>query len=529
MHCNFEKQFGGQVQNLDHHHRNNDVALLKQELDHLKATVAAASQADLTVVELLLRENRRQHASEPYPDYVPTWIDLAQENGGVAFYCLDFASGRLQWLHSGHRLFGYDSGTEPPTLDQWLSRIAPVDRERIGRVLQDSGKNGTPVDQQFRIALPGSKAVRWIQDRASVQFDSQAKPVRIVGVHIDVTAILDAQRAVEESELRFRQTFENANVGVAHVSTSGRFVRCNPRLCQMLGRPAHELASLTFQDITHPDDLDADLGMVERLLSGKISSYTMEKRYIRPDGDILWTDLNVSLLRDTDGQPLNFVSVITDIDGRKKAQEQVQLLLGEADHRVKNLLSVVSVIVKSSARTADSVNEFEEHLSRRLTGIAASHDLLMNKAISGGELSELIRRQLGIFTEVTADRLVLCGEPVQLAPAAVHAFGMVLHELATNACKYGALSSDTGAVHISWSIEAATASLRFEWQERGGPLVTAPQTQGFGSRILQRVLSGTFGGRTNLLLEPDGARFTAHVPLQSIARDALASLPHGSE
>lgn len=322
--------------------------------------------------------------------------------------------------------------------------------------------------------------------------------------------------ALRKSEEQFRRTFELANVGVAHVSPGGRFIRVNDYFCHLLGRPQDELLDLTFQDLTHPEDLDADLHLLEKLLAGDIESYTLEKRYIRPGGALHWAELSVSLLRHADGTPMNFISVVSDIQDRKQAQEQIELVLGEANHRIKNLLTVIGAIVKTSARTAASARDLEQIVSGKIIGISASHDLLMGKYQTGALLDTLILRQLDVFTSVASERVILEGDPVELNPKAVHAFGMVLHELATNACKHGALSNETGRVRIVWTIDDDTGTLAFSWTEEGGPPVTASGHKGFGTRTLERMLGGGLGGTARHSLLPEGARFEAWLPAGAI-------------
>lgn len=323
------------------------------------------------------------------------------------------------------------------------------------------------------------------------------------------------QQQLRLGEEQFRQTFDHANVGLAHVSLDGRFIRANACLCRLLERSEEELLALSFQEITHPDDLESDLDLLREVLDGRRETYTMEKRYLRPGGAIVWADLSVSLLRDAAGKPLHFVSIIADSHARKLAQEHLELVLSEANHRVKNLLSVVTAIVRSSSRSAGSVRELEEAVSARLAGIAASHDLLMGKSIHGGRLAELIRRQLEVFTDCAIERVAMSGPPIQLTPAAVHAFGMVLHELATNACKYGALSNDTGRVSVTWHVDPDDGLLHFHWSESGGPTVSEAGQQGFGTRALLRMLSGSLGGRATHTLAPEGAQFEASVPVET--------------
>ena len=129
---------------------------------------------------------------------------------------------------------------------------------------------------------------------------------------------------MQESEERFRATFEQAAVGIAHVAPEGKWLKVNSRICKIVGYTPEELLQLTFQDITHPDDLEADLGYVKQLLAGEINNYSMEKRYIHKNGEDVWINLTVSLVRNEIGEPKYFIAVVEDISERRQIQEELR-------------------------------------------------------------------------------------------------------------------------------------------------------------------------------------------------------------
>ena len=137
----------------------------------------------------------------------------------------------------------------------------------------------------------------------------------------------EANQVIRESEERFRTIFEQAAVGIALVTPDGRFLRLNEKFSDITGYSEDEMLERTFQDITHPDDLDSDLAYIRQLLAGEIDSYAMEKRYFRRDGEIVWVNLTVSLQRQTTGEPDYFISVVEDITERKKLQEERDRIL----------------------------------------------------------------------------------------------------------------------------------------------------------------------------------------------------------
>jgi two-component system sensor histidine kinase UhpB len=148
----------------------------------------------------------------------------------------------------------------------------------------------------------------------------------------DVTEQKRAEEVLRESEERFRSTFEQAAVGLAHVAPDGTFLRINQRFCDIVGYTRDEMLCQTFQDVTHPDDLETDLDYVRQVLDGEIQSYSMEKRYIRKDGPLVWVDLTVSLVREPAGEPKYFISAARDISRRKQAEEGLARRVEELEH-----------------------------------------------------------------------------------------------------------------------------------------------------------------------------------------------------
>jgi PAS domain S-box-containing protein len=177
------------------------------------------------------------------------------------------------------------------------------------------------------------------------------------GIVRDVTERRLAEDRLRASENRFRATFDQAAVGIAHVTLDGRWLRLNQRYCEILGYSPAEALGLSFQDVTHPDDLDADLQYLQRLVSGEIVTYSMEKRYIRRDRTVIWVNLTVAMVRDDDGAPAYFISVVEDIDRKKRAETALRVLadvsaaLGTAHDVSETLAAVCRVMVPAVADT----------------------------------------------------------------------------------------------------------------------------------------------------------------------------------
>ena len=317
-----------------------------------------------------------------------------------------------------------------------------------------------------------------------------------------------ARRALAESEARFRASFENAAIGIAHVAPDGRWLRVNPALRRMLGYRADELVTKSFQDITHPDDLAADLPQVELMREGKIDSYDMDKRYVRKDGTIVWGRLAVGCVRKRDGSIDYFVSAIEDISERKAHEERIHLLMREVNHRDKNILSLVQAIARQTA--AREPGNFIGRFTERIRALAANQDLLVRNEWNGAEIADLVRSQLAHFADLIGSRITLHGRKLRLQATCAQAIGLALHELATNAGKYGALSTDRGHVDVCWGIDGDT--LTTSWTERDGPPVSAPQRRGFGTIVMEAMAERSVDGNVDLDYAPSGLTWRLTCP-----------------
>jgi PAS domain S-box-containing protein len=309
-----------------------------------------------------------------------------------------------------------------------------------------------------------------------------------------ITKQVEMRHALAESESLFRATFENAAVGISHITPDGKFLRFNKALSRILGWPANELIAKSLQEITHPDDLAAELAQSEQLREGKIDSYSVDKRDLRKDGTIVWIRRTVSCVRRSDRSIDYFVSVIEDISARKRAEEQVHLLMREANHRVRNLLGLVQAIARQT--TAGSAEGFIGRFMERIQALAANQDLLGRDQRRGADLEDLVRAQLALFADLIGSRITVHGPKLCLNATAAQAIGLALHELATNAGKYGALSTDAGRVDVGWQLSGD--ALTMSWTERDGPPVQPPDHRGFGTTVVDAMARRALGGEVQL-------------------------------
>src|SRR6185312_722503 len=227
-------------------------------------------------------------------------------------------------------------------------------------------------------------------------------------------------------------------------------------------------------------------------------------------------DLTVHPLTDIRGETIGIIAGAVDITRYKEQEARIRLLMRELTHRSKNLLTVIQAIMRQTASNSSSFADFETRFSARLDSLAGSHDLLVREDWQGAAMRELVRSQLGHYTDRGGSQIELTGEPLQIRPDAAQHIGMALHELATNAAKYGALSIPTGKVHVSWTVRTSPdgkSICHLSWEETGGPPVERPSRRGFGRVVIERTVARALGGEVCIDYAETGLRWMLRFPV----------------
>ncbi len=254
----------------------------------------------------------------------------------------------------------------------------------------------------------------------------------------------------------------------------------------------------------HPDDMERMWQRVTKALDPTGDGrYDVEYRVRQPDGSWRWLSawgLVEYEGESTERKPIAIAGASRDLTDRKRAEELEQMLLGELNHRVKNTLATIHAITVQTLRNADDLPSASETLEQRIMSMARAHDLLTARTWTGADLADVVARALEAFPPEQIDT---SGPSVELSSRHVLSLSLALHELATNATKYGALSCQEGHVAVQWS--ATAGELWICWREEGGPPVATPLKSGFGSRLLQQLI-GEIGGTIELDYDPAGLR-----------------------
>jgi PAS domain S-box-containing protein len=329
--------------------------------------------------------------------------------------------------------------------------------------------------------------------------------------------------AAETTRARLRFALEAGRLGAWELDVETRAYEASDLCKANYGRGPDQ--AFTFDDLIasiHSDDRDRMLkAMDDAIRSG--AEYDIEYRVAYPSGELHWLHARGRAAQTADhGGVRRMAGVSLDVTERKRAEERQRLLLNELNHRVKNTLAAVQSIASQTLRNAASARDFRKTFEARLLALSQTHDLLTGQSWEAANLGDILTAELRPHAggrEGGGSRFVLqADKDVRLNPKAAVALGMAIHELATNAAKYGALSVPGGRVTVRSQIVdgGGNAHLEVEWSESGGPTVTAPGRRGFGSRLLEQGLAAELDGRVKLEFRPDGVRCRMELPMQAL-------------
>jgi PAS domain S-box-containing protein len=336
----------------------------------------------------------------------------------------------------------------------------------------------------------------------------------------------EARRRLEELQLREAQLFESEAKFQAIANSVDQMIWAtradgyhdyyNDRWYEFTGVPKASTDGVGWNGMFHPQDQQmAWQRWRHSLETGE--PYEIEYRLRHRSGTYRWVLGRAQPLRDKDGTILRWYGTCTDIHEIKIAEEQRQLMLGEMNHRVKNTLAMVNVMVSQTLRHADSLSEARASIQSRIGMMAQAHDRLINATWSETQITDVVEAALAPHRSEEG-HFTITGPDLPIGSKQALALTMALHELSTNASKYGALSVPDGKVRIEWTIKQSEGQdmFRFKWRESGGPLLQAPTRRGFGSRMIEQALAGYFGGEAELVYDSLGLRFSLTAPLEGL-------------
>lgn len=333
--------------------------------------------------------------------------------------------------------------------------------------------------------------------------------------------VAERTAALEASTERLRQSEERrslalaaAQMGSCEVDLVAGVAIWDEGQCRIFGLPGPEYRA-TLDDLRpliHAEDWEAVHEFGRQIISEGRSGQT-EFRILRPDGEMRWCSASFAASLSPAGEPLRVSGVTLDITERKEAEQKQTLLALEVDHRARNMLAVVQSILRLTR--ADSVADMVTALDGRIRALARAHTLLSNSRWQGADLGRLVAEEMDPYRDDDSERVITTGPTVMLRPTLAQALALALHELATNAAKYGALSVLTGRVSVTW--ELRPDHLQLDWAESGGPAASPPTKRGFGTRVVVANIEQDLGGRATFSWSPDGLKCSLSVPRTHVA------------
>ncbi len=420
---------------------------------------------------------------------------------------------------AAERLYGFDASEAlgRPLSEIYQSRWPQLEDRAVAKTILD--KCGEWRGECIHILRDGREMN--VEAGAAVLRDTTGLSAGTLSVVRDVTGRKRHEDEVLVSEVRYRRLFEAARDGILILDpATGKIIDANPVVTQMLGCPDTRLVGKTLFEVGLLTDDGVGHDMVAELKRANQIRFE-NLPFESPSGRHHDVEFVANLYSENDRPVIQ--CNIRDITERRRSEEHVKLLMAEVNHRAKNMLAVVQAVAYQTAKFGDPAT-LADRLSGRIGALAAGQDLLVKSQWQGVEVADLITAQLAHFKDLMGARVLADGPPALLTAEAAQGIGMALHELATNAAKYGALSNSEGRVRIVWQIiDDPKPTFSISWLEEGGPRAEASGRRGFGQIVMGRMAEAAVQGVARITYGAGGLAWTLTAPLD----DALATAKVG--
>jgi PAS domain S-box-containing protein len=341
------------------------------------------------------------------------------------------------------------------------------------------------------------------------------RDLRLLDVLARQAADLIERKQTEHNAHRLAAIVDSSHDAIVSKDLNGIITSWNHGAEHLFGYTADEMIGRPVTTLIPLDRHSEEVVILERIRRGESVDHYETVRQ-RKDGSLIDISLTVSPLRDAEGNVVGASKIARDISEKKQAQARQEFLTREIQHRTKNLFAVVLAVVSRSFAGKSTVEDAEAAVVSRLRSLGQTHVMLIEKEWQGADLCDIVRTEISPY----AGRVNVDGPKLMLTARPAQNFALALHELATNAAKYGALSNATGRVHISWSRHASNGrnDFTFRWQEQGGPPVSTPTQKGFGSAVLEQVMAEHFEEPPQIQFEPTGVVYALNGSLANLVQ-----------
>jgi PAS domain S-box-containing protein len=400
----------------------------------------------------------------------------------------------------------------------FFANVHPLDREILSHAVKDAVETGEPFREEYRIAHPDGR-ILWVSARGRCLRNEQGEPACFPGVVIDVTERKETEYRLREADLRRELAMSAAELGSWDHDLASGIRRYDARARAMMGLTLAESADIANSyAVIHADDRARVEQAARQAIDPERSGPFRETFRVidRNSGDTRWLSA-IGRTEFRNGICTRFIGVLDDVTEEKRAEAHRQLLTNELTHRVKNTLAVVGSIVDASIRSAPDLMTARREASNRLMTFGRAHDLLTATSWVSADVGAVVDSVIAALS-LPVERLDIRGGALKLGPRPALQLSLALHELATNAVKYGALSNDTGRISIDWGLtDEGEPTFHFGWIERGGPPVEPPARRGFGTRLIEAATAAEFRGASKMDHAAAGLRWTLDAPLTGLA------------
>ena len=454
-------------------------------------------------------------ADDPARHLAPADAHLAAivESSSDAIISKDLDGIVQSWNRAAERIFGW---TAEEMIGQSIRRLIPADRQAEEDSILRRVRAGELV--------PKFNTVRTRKDGGSVLLAITVSPIKaadgtIIGaskIAHDITEQTMIQQNLEDSELRFRGLADNIPQLAWIAMADGNPVWFNRQWIELTGVDWNEIDSeerARFQHPDHSEKVRAKWASEIARGEGWEDIFPLRSK----NGGYRWFLSRAQPIRNSEGKISMWFGTGTDVTEQREHEQQIELLMGEVSHRSKNMLAIVQSILHRTA--GDVAPEFVAGFEKRIAALAANQDMLIHRGWTGATMNEIVRSQLQPVGELVDERISLEG-PTDLVirPRAAEALGLAVHELLTNALKYGALSNREGKVAVAWQARGTVDEPTFEveWRESGGPPVAAPQRSGFGSILIERNIRAALSAKVEIDYAPDGLVWKVVAPYERV-------------
>lgn len=432
-------------------------------------------------------------------------LALATQAAGIGIWDWNVETGEFFYSPQARRIYGFTQD-EPITFELLRQRTHPQDylhvEPALSRALDPLVRSQE--SYRYRISRADTGEERWLLAHGGAVFEYN-QPTRYTGTLQDITEDVTIQARLQDEQARLQLALSAADLAIWELDVASNRVTVSRELNRLYRFPEDASPSIAeLQALYAPGEQERVERESGEVFAAGNRTIRFEAKHQWPDGVVKWISVRAEVLVNDEGVPTRVIGVAMDVTDRRRYEEHLRLTARELQHRVKNSLAVVQSIAVQSFRGSRSKEEGIDVFSGRLRALASATDLLTKANWEAIAVKDIVDEILHPFRDVERNRIAAHGDEVRIPSTVAVSLGMALHELCTNAVKYGALSNEIGTVSVNWKVSGE--GMLLEWRETGGPPVSPPTGGGFGTKLLTRGLLDDGTGSVDLHFDPAGVR-----------------------